>query len=222
MNPRAAWNYRALTGAALCGLIIAGTLISASPEESRHAAKVRKGFAISPVAMDQTGKNPDLVGYGSYLVNAVGGCADCHASSLTAVFAPGGNPAFGQPKKFNATGYLGGGRDFGPFPGLEHLIARNLTPDKSGRAVGGMQFSDFVTVMRTGVDNRKLHPSCSASVTTNCLPPPFNGNVLQVMPWAAYQDMDDYDLLAIYQYLSSIPCVAGSTVKTDLLYHECK
>ena len=59
-------------------------------------------------------------------------------------------------------------------------------------------------------------------ITTNCLPPPFKGAVLQVMPWGAYQELDDYDLQAIYTYLSAIPCVSGSTDKTNLLYHECK
>jgi hypothetical protein len=216
-------HWKLKLGVIVCGLIAAGTLTSAGLDDStRQSAKVRKGFAIAPVALDQTGKNPELVGYGSYLVNAVGGCPDCHSADQQSVYAPGGNPALGQPKKLNPTNYLGGGTDFGPFVTLDHLVSRNLTPDKSGLAVGGMSYSDFINLMRTGADGRKLHPNCSASVTTNCLPPPFKGDVLQVMPWGAYQDMDDYDLLAIYQYLSSIPCVAGPADKNNLLHRECK
>jgi len=223
MKSRPYWNMKLAAGLAVCGLIAAGKLTSAGLDDAnRNAAKVRKGFAIAPVALDQTGKNPDLVGYGSYLVNAVGGCPDCHSADQQSVYAPGGNPSLGQPKKLNPTNYLGGGTDFGPYVTLDHLVARNLTPDKSGQAVGGMSFSTFVDVMRNGTDNHKVHPNCSPTVTTNCLPPPFKGDLLQVMPWGAYQDLDDYDLLAIYQYLSSIPCVAGSTDNTNLLYHECK
>ena len=39
--------------------------------------------------------------------------------------------------------------------------------------------------------------------------PPFDGNLLQVMPWPAYRDWTDRDLLAIYEYLRSIPCIAS-------------
>src|SRR2546429_1965377 len=47
-------------------------------------------------------------------------------------FAPAGNPYFGQPTTINPSTYLGGGRDFGPFPGpgpFPHIISRNLTPE---------------------------------------------------------------------------------------------
>ncbi|HYL35327.1 MAG TPA: hypothetical protein VEV17_05400, partial [Bryobacteraceae bacterium] len=54
-----------------------------------------------------------------------------------------------------------------------------------------------------------VHPSCSSSVTTNCLPPPFNGALLQVMPWPIFQSMTIDDLRAVYEYLSAIPCLEG-------------
>jgi len=211
--------------AALVAVALTATLANGQNSiegSARSASKVRKGFAIAPVPLNLTGKNPDLVGYGSYLVNAAAGCADCHSSDATTVYAPGGNPSFGQPKKLNPTGYLGGGRDFGPYVSLAHLYSRNLTPDKTGLAVGGMSFNDFLNAVRNGADDDHLHPSCSPSVTTNCLPPPFNGDLLQIMPWPLYQDLDDYDLLAIYQYLSAIPCVAGPADKNNPLHHECQ
>jgi hypothetical protein len=208
----------------VAGLVVAGSIAHGQNSiegTARQAAKIRKGFAISPVPLDLTGKNPDLVGYGSYLVNT-NGCNDCHSPSNQTTYAPGGNPFFGQPKKVNPVGFLGGGQDFGPFPGVEHLYTRNLTPDKTGLPLGGDTFAEFVDIMRNGTDPDKIHPSCSPGVTTNCLPPPFNGDKLMVMPWPMYQDLDDYDLLAIYQYLSAIPCVAGPADKTNLLHHECK
>jgi hypothetical protein len=208
---------------ALAGIVLAGSIAQGQNSiegTARNAAKIRKGFAISPVALNLTGKNPDLVGLGSYLVNT-GGCNDCHSSSNQATYAGGGSPFFGQPKKVNPVGFMGGGQDFGPFVTLTHLYTRNLTPDKSGLALGGASFTQFVDIMRNGTDNFKLHPNCSASVTTNCLPPPFDGSKLQIMPWPQFQDLDDYDLLAIYQYLSAIPCVAGPADKKDPLHHEC-
>jgi hypothetical protein len=54
--------------------------------------------------------------------------------------------------------------------------------------------------IRTGHDPDGLHPN---------LPPPFRGDLLQIMPWPAYQNMTDRDLRAIYEYLRAIPCVPG-------------
>ena len=69
------------------------------------ASRVQQGFAIAPVPLNLVGKNPALVGLGSYLVNAVGGCNDCHTSPS---YASGGNPFLGQPKGINAAHYLAG------------------------------------------------------------------------------------------------------------------
>lgn len=37
----------------------------------------------------------------------------------------------------------------------------------------------------------------------------IDGDLLQVIPWPTLQNMTDDDLLAIYIYLSAIPCVEG-------------
>src|ERR1700746_1133613 len=74
-------------------------------------AKVQIGFAIAPVPLNLTGKKRALVGYGSYLVNAIGDCNGCHNSGGIPNFeyAPGGNPYFSQSKKVDPTKYLAGG-----------------------------------------------------------------------------------------------------------------
>jgi hypothetical protein len=111
------------------------------------------------------GKDPALVGLGSYLVNASGGCDDCHTVSPATEFAPGGNPYFkgNPPKVINQAAYLVGGRNFGSLiPGTPQIVSRNLTPDKSGRPAGGRTFYEFVEIMRTGMDLDHLHPNCSA------------------------------------------------------------
>lgn len=80
-------------------------------------SEIRKGFEIAPVPLNLDGKNRALVGLGSYIVNAQGDCNGCHSAGPDTEFAPNGNPYFGQPTKVNPATYLGGGRDFGPFPG---------------------------------------------------------------------------------------------------------
>jgi hypothetical protein len=186
-------------GTAVTALVLGGMLLTSFDVKGQgnsngndDESKIQQGFAINPVPLNMHGKNRALVGLGSYLVNAIGGCNDCHTNPS---FAPGGNPyLLGQHKAINATAYLGGGQAFGPF------ISRNLTPDKSGLPEGGRSFSDFLLIMRTGVDLEHLHPN---------LPAPLNGALLQVMPWPTYQSMTDRDLRAIYEYLSAIPCVEG-------------
>lgn len=151
---------------------------------------VRRGFEIAPVHLNLEGKNRELVGLGSYLVNAIGDCNGCHAGP-SGEYAPGGNPFQGQPKVVNQEAYLAGGTPtFGPI-----FLPRNLTPDKTGRPEGGASFEEFLQIIRTGIDPDHAHPAF--------------GPFLQVMPWPTFQNMTDEDIRAIYEYLSAIPCLEG-------------
>jgi hypothetical protein len=199
--------------------MVAGDAALAGEEEE---SKVEIGLSIAPVRLDLESKDRRLVGLGSFLVNAVAGCTDCHtAADPTKWYLPGGNPFFGQPGKLNPDVYLGGGRDFGPLiPGSAHIASRNLTPDKTGRP-GGRTFGEFRQIMRTGVDLDKLHPACTGAPDSTCVPAPFDGSLLQIMPWPAYQNMTDDELRAIYEYLSAIPCVAGPSAPSPL-HNDCK
>lgn len=138
--------------------------------------RIVRGFKIAPVPLDLKGKDPELVGLGSYLVNAVGGCNDCHTNPN---FANGGDPFQGQPKQINATNYLAGGMAFGPF------ISRNLTPEHGLPA--GRTYKEFKEILRKGTDFDNP------------------GQLLQVMPWPGYQEMSDHDIRAMYEYLRAIP-----------------
>lgn len=158
---------------------------TAKAETDENAGKlerqrIKQGFKIAPVLLNLKNKNTDLVGYGSYLVNAIGGCNDCHTNPS---YLPGGDPFLGQAKKVNAEHYLGGGQHFGPF------ISRNLTPENGLPA--GHTLDEFKQIMRTGVDFDHLHPQF--------------GPLLQVMPWPTYQSMTDHELWAIYEYLRAVP-----------------
>jgi hypothetical protein len=89
-----------------------------------------------------------------------------------------------------------------------HIISRNLTPDENGIPVGG--FAEFYDSLRHGIDPDHLHPNCNGTtITSNCFNPPFNGNLLQVMPWPNLQELSDHDLHAIYTYLTAVPCVVS-------------
>jgi len=187
-------------------------------------SRIERGFEIAPVPLNMEGKDRGLVGLGSYLVNASGGCNDCHSAGPQSEYLPGGNPYFGQPTKINPATYLGGGRDFGPLlptPDSPHIVSRNLTPDKTGLPEGGHTFDQFREILRTGVDFDHLHPPCSAGQTTNCLPPPFDGNKLQIMPWPEYQSLTEHDIRAIYEYLSAVPCIEGPPAPS-VLHNDCQ
>lgn len=139
------------------------------------ASRVAVGYRINPVELRLRGKNRLLVGLGSYLVNAGGGCNDCHTHPS---FAPGGDPFKGETEIINTAKFLAGGRQFGP------ITSANITPDENGRPAG-LTFAEFEHLLRTGVED--------------------DGEILQVMPWNVYGKMTRLDLRAIYEYLSAIP-----------------
>ena len=59
-------------------------------------AKVQQGMKIAPVKLNMQNLDPNMVGYGSYLVNAGGDCNGCHSDGTATQYAKGGNPYFGQ------------------------------------------------------------------------------------------------------------------------------
>ena len=122
------------------GLMVSAGLIGAVTLAAQGASRISRGAEISPVPLNLNGLNPALVREGSYIVNAQGGCNDCHTVPS---YAPGGNPFFGQPEVVNADCYLAGGAAFGPF------ISRNLTRVPEFRTLE--QFKDL---MRNGTDYR--------------------------------------------------------------------
>ncbi len=76
-----------IVAAAVVILFSTVTILSNSPlkgddndrdRDSREADEIQIGFSISPVRLNLRDKDPELVGLGSYIVNAQGGCNDCH------------------------------------------------------------------------------------------------------------------------------------------------
>jgi hypothetical protein len=183
--------YKAIIFLTLCSasFLTTGEILADYPINKKLASctsgqlkKIAQGFKIAPVPLNLKGKDRKLVGLGSYIVNAQGGCNDCHTNPS---YANGGDPFKGERKKINADGYLAGGQQFGPF------LSRNLTPCRNGEPEFGLK--EFVQILRTGVDlEDNEHP-------------PGNTPILQVMPWPVYGKMNDCDLSAIYEYLRAIP-----------------
>lgn len=157
-----------------------------SPERSQYVCthgqgkKIQRGLDISPVELDLTNRNRRLVGLGSYIVNAQGGCNDCHTNPS---YKPGGDPFQGEPEQINTDAYLAGGRAFGP-----GLVSPNITPCENGKP-HGLSFDEFENLLRTGKDE---------------------GRILQVMPWPVYGKMRQCDLRAVYEYLSAIPAYTAN------------
>lgn len=205
----------------------------AQDDGSSEESKIQQGFAIAPVPLNLAGRNRALVGLGSYIVNAQADCNGCHSMSPQTEYTGPGNPYLLSPPKGPFTGktivnpqtYLGGGRDFGAFPvdgPFPHIFSRNLTPDKTGRPEGGNTFQQFLTILRTGKDFDHLHPTCTGAPNGTCLPVPFNGDVLQIMPWPTYQNFTDHDIRAIYEFLSAIPCIDTIVAGQPQLRNTCK
>lgn len=184
---------------------------------------VQQGFAASPIPrsrLNMAGKDPVMVGLGSYLVNAAADCNGCHSFPrfLPTGDMAGSNPAAGDPYQgtpsmqsltrqlranFNLSHFLAGGRCFGPY------MARNLTPDASGRPLG-LSEAQFVRVMRTGEDvaceKHPAAPICALGPETA---------VLQTMSWPTYHGMTDADLRAIYAYLTAVPPARACNTVAD-------
>ena len=211
----------------LAGMYPGATKLRADPQDSDNML-VAIGLRIAPDFIVMKGKDPNLVGLGSFIVNAQADCNGCHGSDPANEFLPGFNP-FDLPPgnnklKFNQAAYLNGGQNFGPVgPGVVKdpnsplftgpgtgpaIITRNLTPDFTGNPEGGHDLGTFKTIMRTGHDFDNLHPNCSKMITDLCYDAPVNGSLLQVMPWPKFQNMTDYQLTAIWTYLSTVPCNA--------------
>ena len=219
-------------GAALTmGAIVIGGMLITSPlvhaYDDDQEAKVQIGFQIAPVKLNLAGKDRALVGLGSYIVNGANDCNACHNSGAPPNFEylPGANPYASQRKILDPATYLGGGQNFGKVAGppSPDIVTRNLTPDNTGRPEGGHTFAEFVRIMRHGKDFDHLHPNCSATITKNCIPAGsgIDGDLLQIMPWPYFQSMTEHDLLAIYTYLSAIPCITGPADPKNPLHNDC-
>jgi hypothetical protein len=212
-------EHFAKAGAVLAMVVaigIVGMFNSPTPlqaQDNYEASLIQRGFAVAPVPLNLAGRDYNLVGLGSYLVNTVGDCNGCHSSNAPPLFiypyATGGNPYFAQPKKVDPAVYLNGGQNFGAvgtptgpsgYAGPD-IITRNLTPDKNGLPEGGHTLAQFMEIMRKGIDFDHIHPTCTAAqlaailtgATPNCIP---TGNIA-LGPGVNFDNIPDGNLLQV-------------------------
>ena len=145
--------------------------------------RARIGLRIAPLPLNLEGRDAELVGYGSYLVNAMVDCDACHSIQE---YANGGDPFLGQPKRIDATTYLRGGLRL-PSDDGQLVISRNIRPELPSGLPASLTFAQFSAVFRHGTDFDNP------------------GQLLQVMPWPAFQNLTDDDIRAIYEYLTALP-----------------
>ena len=127
----------------------------------------------------------------------------------------GGFPSGSIPSSYPPDGYPIDPTTGFPYAGPV-IISRNLTPDKNGRPEGGRTLEEFKEILRNGTDFDKIHPTCESDTDPNialgiCVPPPVDGSKLQVMPWPLLHSMTDHQIEAIYEYLSTIPCIDNTS-----------
>lgn len=186
MNTKVVWVCTGVFAASLGAAVLGASQGGEQHHDFGDASRVQAGYAFvhdQGITLNLEGRNRALVGLGSYLVNAVGGCNDCHTAPP---YTSDPYAFLGAPKQVNVACYLAGGIAFGPF------VSRDITPWEDDKPAG-LTFQQFRHVIRTGED------------------PDNPGKLLQVMPWPVYQSMTDRDLRAIYEYLSSIPAIPANT-----------
>src|ERR1041384_6766078 len=100
------FNLKTVSGICTVGVLIVGGVAISFGQQNTNGSEsiVQKGFAIAPVPLNLQGKNRALVGTGSYLVNAVALCNNCHTNPPYL-----DNPFAGDPGIINTAGYMAGG-----------------------------------------------------------------------------------------------------------------
>jgi hypothetical protein len=178
-------------------LCISTTLLVLSrPSLAQQGSKVDQGLRISPVPVKLANLNRDMAGWGSYLVNAAAGCANCHTCPT---FVPGP----GKARHINTQNFMAGGVPFAlpaaqGRPGRPLLRSADLTPDEHGRP-GGLTFVEFREALTEG------HRTLKSAYIQFPQPSEAYAGEISVMPWRIYQHFDTDDLAAIYEYLRAIP-----------------
>lgn len=162
------------------------------PDTTKDADGVLRGFTIQPLAQPDLSAQPphvqSLFGRGSYLVNAVGRCNECHT-----------NPARNLlTYRINTAAYLTGGMVFladakATTPNLKRSMSRNLNGAVNGYTA---PFTEFVATFATGNRGGRA-----------------NEPIAWPMPTWALRNLTSQDLEAIYTYLRLVPRRAGAPDK---------
>src|SRR3974390_3232882 len=105
------------------GVQLVSTRVHADDNSNSEESQITIGWRIAPPFLNTQGKNPALVGLGSYIVNAQADCNGCNTSDPVNEYPVPGNPYFlpplDEPAEYNQATYLAGGQNFGAVgPGI--------------------------------------------------------------------------------------------------------
>ena len=159
------------------------------PDTTRDSDGVLRGFAIQPLAQPDLSALPanvqSLFGRGSYLVNAVGRCSECHTNP----------PRSLATRKINTPAYLGGGMVFAAPAG--QTLKRSMSRDLCGASNGyPAPFTDFAATFASG-----LRAGAAADP------------IAWPMPTWALGNLTTQDLEALFTYLRLLPRRTGAADK---------
>lgn len=127
----------------------------------------------------------DTIAYGKY-VATMSACIECHTKVEKGQIIKGVE--------------YSGGRVF-ELPGGT-LRSANITPHSTG--IGGWTRADFIQRFKQYSDSGYVAAKLD-----------FTKDYNSIMPWAMYADMEENDLIAIYEYLKTIEPIDNSPVKWE-------
>ena len=146
---------------------------------------VLRGLAVVPldIAPPTDATDVDAYARGSYLVNAVAGCNDCHTNP---------SRALSPPFTITTGEFLTGGAIFATPPPLQPLLrtTRAMSANLLGRTGGffaGATFAQFLATITQGVHGDD---------------PPPQAPLAFPMPWQTFRNMELADLTAVYTYMT--------------------
>ncbi len=128
----------------------------------------------------------DSINYGKYLTSAAA-CIDCHTPVT-------GKGELVMDKAFS------GNREF-PLEGGGSIFSTNITFDKN-TGIGNWDKNRFIHVFKS----YDLSSYVPAKIE--------KGDINTLMPWTMFAKMDTVDLVAIYQYLKSLPAIESTVAKS--------
>jgi mono/diheme cytochrome c family protein len=139
-----------------------------------------------PASTETVERTPARVERGKYLVEAVLGCMDCHATHDMTRF---GFPPTGAPGA--------GGQCFGKDQGMPgQICTSNITPDPE-TGLGAWSDGEILRAIREGVsrDGRALFP---------------------LMPYVAYRSLSEEDGRAVVAYLRALPPARNVVARSEI------
>ena len=96
-------NVSAAVAATTVGLLVIGAMVLTSPRahadskgDTNTEDLAEIGLKIAPVHLTYKPQNRELVGLGSFIVNAQADCNGCHTSNPATEYKAGGNPYLNQ------------------------------------------------------------------------------------------------------------------------------